>query len=134
VASRALAILHASIYDTVNGIVQSHEPYFVTWKAPSSASLEAATSAAAHQVLVSLFPANVEDFEKFHEATLARVPNGPRKRRGVEWGESVADQILLWRTSDNADAVVAPPTGSGPGVWQPTPPGFGAYLLPQWGW
>jgi hypothetical protein len=29
VASRALAILHASIYDAVNGIVRSHEPYFV---------------------------------------------------------------------------------------------------------
>jgi hypothetical protein len=28
VASRALAILHASIYDAVNGIVRSHEPYF----------------------------------------------------------------------------------------------------------
>ena len=29
VASRALAILHASVYDAVNGIVRSHKPYFV---------------------------------------------------------------------------------------------------------
>jgi hypothetical protein len=29
VASRTLAILHASIYDAVNGISRSHEAYFV---------------------------------------------------------------------------------------------------------
>jgi hypothetical protein len=29
VASRALAILHASIYDAVNGIARTHEPYLV---------------------------------------------------------------------------------------------------------
>lgn len=29
--------------------------------------------------------------------------------------------------------VVAPPSGSGPGDWQATPPAFASYLLPQWG-
>ena len=133
VASRALAILHVSIYDAVNGIVRSHAPYFVKGEPPASASLEAATSAAAHTVLVTLFPGNAETFEDLHEATLARIRNGPHKRRGLEWGESVADQILLWRASDNADAAVTPPSGNGPGAWQPTPPLFAPYLLPQWG-
>lgn len=133
VASRALAILHASIYDAVNGIGRSHEPYFVKGKPPASASLEAATSAAAHKVLVTLFPGNAETFEDLHEATLARIRNGPHKRRGLEWGESVADQILLWRASDNADAALTPPSGNGLGAWQPTPPLFAPYLLPQWG-
>ena len=26
-----------------------------------------------------------------------------------------------------------PPVGTGPGAWEPTPPAFAAYLLPQWG-
>jgi membrane-associated phospholipid phosphatase len=99
----------------------------------SSASLEAATSAAALKVLVTLFPGNAETFEDLHEGTLARIRNGPHKRRGLEWGESVADQILLWRASDNADAAVTPPSGNGPGAWQPTPPLSAPYLLPQWG-
>ena len=42
-ASRALAILHASIYDSVNGIRRTHQPYLVTGHVPASAS-EAADS------------------------------------------------------------------------------------------
>src|SRR5437867_7606332 len=41
-ASRALAILHASIYDAVNGIARRHEPYLVQSVVPSSASKDAA--------------------------------------------------------------------------------------------
>jgi membrane-associated phospholipid phosphatase len=134
VASRALAILHASIYDAVNGIVRSHEPYFAKGKAPRSASQEAAASAAAHKVLIALFPDYAESFEELHEATLAGIRHGPHKRRGLEWGESVAEQILVWRDTDKSDDDdVVPPQGSGPGVWKPTPPGFAEYLLPQWG-
>jgi membrane-associated phospholipid phosphatase len=133
VASRALAILHASIYDAVNGIVRSHEPYFAKGKAPRSASQEAAASAAARKVLIALFPDYAESFEEVHEATLAGIRQGTHKRRGLEWGESVADQILSWRAKDNSDAFVEPPGGDGPGVWKRTPPGFLPYLLPQWG-
>ena len=37
-ASRALAILHAAIYDAVNGIRRTHESYRVTSAIPRSAS------------------------------------------------------------------------------------------------
>ena|ERR1043165_8443429 len=40
VASRGLAILHAAIYDAVNGIVRTHEPYLVPSDGPASASHE----------------------------------------------------------------------------------------------
>ena len=93
-ASRALAILHTSVYDAVNGILWTHEPYFVEEKGPTNASEEAAASAAAHKVLITLFPTSAATFDQLHEATLAGIRNGSRKRRGVEWGESVADQIL----------------------------------------
>src|SRR5205809_844691 len=55
-ASRALAILHGSIYDAVNGITRTHEAYFVPSAVSASASKEAAASAAAHQALVDVFP------------------------------------------------------------------------------
>src|SRR4051812_37363461 len=51
-AARALAMLHASIYDAVNGIKRTHAVYHVPGNVPSSASVEAAASAAAHAVLV----------------------------------------------------------------------------------
>jgi PAP2 superfamily len=133
VASRSLAILHVSIYDAVNGIAHTHERYLVPSVAPATASREAAASAAAHKALVNLFPANAASFDALHAAILATIPDGPRKRVGIIWGEFVATVILAVRDHDGHDAVIPPPGGSGPGVWIPTPPGFLPYLLPQWG-
>jgi len=133
IASRNLAILHASIYDAVNGIARTNEPYLVQSAAPASASRPAAASAAAHQALVDLFPANASSFDALHVAILAGIPDSPHKRAGIVWGEFVANQILAARANDGSNAVVPPPVGSGPGVWVPTPPAFLPYLLPQWG-
>ena len=133
IASRSLAILHASIFDAVNGITRSYEQYFVPSVVPASASREAAASAAAHESLVNLFPANIANFDALHAAILATIPSGPQKTSGIAWGESVANQILAARANDGSNAVVPPPGGSGPGVWVPTPPAFLPYLLPQWG-
>ena len=133
IASRSLAILHVSIYDAVNGIARTHEPYLVQSAVPASASREAATSTAAHGALVSLFPAAAPGFDALHAAILAAIPDGPQKTAGIVWGEFVANQILAARANDGSDAIVPPPGGSGPGVWVPTPPAFLPYLLPQWG-
>ena len=133
VASRDLAILHAAIYDAVNGISRAHQAYFVESAVPASALPEAAASAAAHAVLISLFPVNAADFDDLHAATLGAIPDGPQKDMGVKCGKSVAANILAWRAGDGSDAMVDPPSGSGPGEWVPTPPAFAGYLLPQWG-
>src|SRR6266511_2430097 len=134
IASRSLAILHVSIYDAVNGIARTHEPYLVESAVPGSASREAAASAAARDALVNLFPANASTFDALHAAILAAIPNGPQKTAGIVWGEYVASQILVARANDGWNATVPPPPdGSGPGVWVPTPPAFLPYLLPQWG-
>jgi hypothetical protein len=132
IASRALAMLHASIYDAINGIARTHEPYFVQSAVPSSASKEAAASAAAHKILAALFPAQAPGFDALHAATLATLSDGPRKSHGVAWGESVAGHILALRANDNSQTSVPLALGSGPGAWQPTPPGFAPFLLPQW--
>jgi hypothetical protein len=133
VASRALAILHVVIYDAVNGIARTHEPYAVDGAVPASASKEAAASAAAHLVLVALFPAQAISFDDLNAATLAAIADGPHKNRGVAWGEAVAREILALRAHDGSDTVVASPPFSGAGFWQPTPPANAPYLLPQWG-
>ena len=133
IASRSLSILHVSIYDAVNGIARTHKPYLVQSAVPASASREAAASAAAHDALVNLFPANASSFDTLHAAILAAIPDGPHKTAGIVWGEFVASQILAARANDGSNAIVQPPGGSGPGVWVPTPPLFLPYLLPQWG-
>ncbi|PYK65211.1 MAG: hypothetical protein DME50_09420 [Verrucomicrobia bacterium] len=133
IASRSLAILHVSMYDAVNGIDRTHEPYLVQSEVPASASREAAASAAAHQALVNLFPAAASSFDTLHAAILGAIPDGPQKTAGIVWGEFVANQIPAARANDGWNATVPPPGGSGPGVWVPTPPAFLPYLLPQWG-
>lgn len=157
-ASRTLAMLHVSIYDAVNGISRTHEPYLVRStvpasasaralrgldrareenpghsKVPASASKEAAASAAAHLVLSALFPTNTAAFDALHARTLAGIRTGPQKRMGIVWGQKVGSLVLAARADDGSDATVAPPPALGPGDWVPTPPAFAPYLLPQWG-
>src|SRR5882724_12950105 len=124
IASRSLAIAHVAIYDAVNGIARTHEPYLVPSAVPASASREAAASAAAHDALVNLFPAAASSFDALYAAILATISDGPQKVAGIVWGEFVANQILAARANDGSDAIVPPPGGSGPGVWVPTPPAF----------
>ena len=132
VAARNLAILHVAIYDAVNGIYRTHEPYLTAGLVPASASVEAAANAAAHRALVSLFPANQGAFDAEYAAALERVGDSPQKTAAIIWGEYVANQILAYRADDGATDIVPPPDRSGAGLWMPTPPAYAPYLLPQW--
>src|SRR5437867_3040333 len=64
----------------------------------------------------------------------AAVENSESISRGIEWGQTVADAIWNWRSTDG----LAPPPppffgGSDVGQWRPTPPGFLAGAVPQFG-
>jgi hypothetical protein len=55
--TRSFAIMHAAIYDAVNAIDASHRPYLVRISGVSRfASQDAAAAAAAHDVLVQMYP------------------------------------------------------------------------------
>src|SRR5437764_4419596 len=120
IASRSLAILHVSIYDAVNGIDRTHEPYLVQSEVPASASREAAASAAAHEALVNLFPSAASSFDTLYVAILATIPDGPHKVAGIVWGEFVANQILDARANDGWNATMLPPVASRARVRVPT--------------
>jgi hypothetical protein len=53
-------------------------------------------------------------------------------RRGIEWGQTVADAIWAWRSNDGF-AQTPPPFmgGNAPGEWRPTPPSSAPGLTPQ---
>jgi len=56
-ATRSFAIMRAAIYDAVNAIQGTREPYLVHLNGvPANTSQEAATASAAHEVLVALYP------------------------------------------------------------------------------
>ena len=131
-AARALAILHTSIYDTVNGITQTRERYLVAGKPSGAASTEAAVAAAAHLALVRLFPAQQGTFDTAYQKALAALANSPEKNNGVHWGEWVANIILVARSTDGGDEAIDYTPKDSPGEWQPTPPANAPALLPQW--
>src|SRR5712664_4204393 len=93
--TRSFAIMHAAIYDAVNAIDRTHTPYLVELSGVSRrASPEAATAAAAHSVLVALYPQLQAMLELQLEASLAAIPDGPHKRMGIHVGQIVAERIL----------------------------------------
>ena len=87
-------------------------------------SPEAAAAAAAHDVLVALLPDQQADLDTKYAASLAAIADGPAKTNGISVGQQAAAGILSFRANDGRDVVVPYTPGSGPGVWNPTPPGF----------
>jgi membrane-associated phospholipid phosphatase len=131
VASRALAITQAAVYDSVNAIDRSFEPYHADVRASHGASLEAAAAQAAHDTLAALFPNQSSTFDSALAADLVGIPPG-RARQGTDVGSEVARQILEWRSTDGSGATVNYTPGTDPGDWQPTPPANLPALAPQW--
>jgi hypothetical protein len=132
--TRNFAILHAAIYDAVNAIDRSHEPYLIFARAPRDASETAAADAAAHTALVGLYPALQGTLDGTYVAELAKVPDGPAKDKGVQLGDQVARDLLAIRAGDGSSST--PPTfvpGSNPGDFRPTPPNFPAAVFTTWG-
>jgi membrane-associated phospholipid phosphatase len=132
--TRNFAILHAAIYDAVNSIDRSHEPYLISVRAPRDASETAAADAAAHTALVGLYPAQRNSLDSDYAAELAQVPIGPAKDKGIHLGEQVASDLLAIRANDGSN-VIPPPfvTGTNPGDYRPTPPNFPTPVFTTWG-
>jgi hypothetical protein len=124
--TRSFAILHAAIYDAVNAIDRKHRPYHVRLSGvPQGASQEAAAAAAAHEVLVALYPAFQAALDTALQESLAQIPDGNAKVQGIRIGQTVADRILALRSNDGSNAKPIPYVfGTAPGDYQSTPPNF----------
>src|SRR6202045_2121611 len=122
--TRSFAIMHAAIYDAVNAIDGTHKPYLVRLSASHLASQEAAAAAAAHEVLVKLYPNFQATLDAQLRQALAQLPNGGQAD-GVREGNTVADRLLALRTNDGSNAQPLPYIfGTAPGDYQSTPPNF----------
>jgi hypothetical protein len=124
--TRSFAMMHAAIYDAVNAIDRTHKPYLIRLSGvPRSASQDAAAAAAAHDVLVALYPTFQSTLDSQLQTSLAPIPEGADKSAGVQAGKTVAAQILALRKHDGSDAQPIPYVfGTAPGDYQSTPPNF----------
>jgi len=89
----------------------------------------AAFASALHDTLLAQVPSQQPQLDAALAATLAGIPDGHRKSRGIEAGQDEAAAVLAERAGDGLDtaSVEKPftPPPPAPGVWQPTPPTFG---------
>src|SRR4051794_16606148 len=124
--ARNMALVHVAMFDAINSIERTYEPYFVNVPAPSDASLEAAAAQAAHDTLAALYPTRQAIFDAALAGDLAGIPLAPAQQ-GILVGQQVAQQILTLRSNDGAAAIVPyVPPNTDPGQWQPTAPDFSA--------
>jgi hypothetical protein len=138
--ARVYVLMHAAIFDAVNGIKLHYTPYHVDLDGPEGASTRAAAIQAAYVVLVSLFPSQKSTFDAERAASLASLADDADDgsgdemniTRGLNWGELVANDILTWRSTDGFSRVLPRVIGGlGPGRWRPTPPQFLPMVFPQ---
>ena len=124
--TRSFAIMHAAIYDAVNAIERSHEPYLVELgRVPATASRDAAASVAAHDVLSALYPTFQATLDAQLSQELTALPADANTTQGEDLGHAVAAAILDLRRDDGSAAQPIPFSFvNAPGRYQSTPPNF----------
>jgi len=136
---RFAAIVSSSVFDAVNGVERRYVPVHVAADAPRGASQRAAAVQAAYAALMHIYPTQAAMLNARRDESLAAiagadaVENSVSIARGVEWGQSVADAIWAWRSTDGFTP--APPPFLGfpliDGKWRPTPPANAPGAGPQ---
>jgi len=139
IMSRVGAIVQVSVFEAVNGIERRYTSvHSVSVEPVPGASRRAAAVQAAYAALVKLYPTQKPTFDANLATSLAAISSGPAAEnsesiaRGIDWGQTIADAIWTWRSTDGFTP--APPPflgGTAVGQWRPTPPGFLPGAAPQ---
>jgi hypothetical protein len=125
-ASRAMAIVHIAIFDTINAILGGYQSYTGIDSAPHPVSTVAAVAQAAHDTLVSLFPSQKAAFDQDLAEDLLRANSDKQKSNGIAFGKQIAAAILASRVSDGSEKPevhlgVDYSTSDLPGHWRQDP-------------
>jgi hypothetical protein len=120
------AMVQGAVYDAVNAIDRSHQPYLVQPASNPTDSKEAAAATAAFRVLVGIFPGQIGTLQPLYDAYIAALPDNPSgsKAAGIAIGEATASAMLTNRMNDGRFGPSPTPHPLAPGIWRPTPPNF----------
>ena len=128
-----MGFVQAAVYDAVVGIEGRYQPYRFHAHPPHPTSAQAAAVAAAHKVLVTYVPSAQATLDAAYAASLARLPDGKAKTRGIAFGNRAADNLIRLREGDGRNAPILFTQPPAPGVWRPTPPAFAPMVDPWLG-
>jgi len=101
-ASRAMAIIHIAIFDSVNAVLGGYQSYTGIQPVKPPVSLDAAVAQAAHDALAALYPSQAPAFDSLLSDDLAKVSNKNERSNGVSLGQRAAAAILALRTNDGS--------------------------------
>jgi len=121
-AMRMAATVNTAMFDARNGSRRHYTPIHVTETALPGTHRRAAVVQAACVTLKAFYLGQTARFDRQRAASLAAFDgeDAATVRRGIEWGERVAKQVLAWRATDGFDAPVPPFDGRGAvtGQWE----------------
>lgn len=132
VATRGMALMSIAMLDVVNAF-EGTASYLVSLSAPAGASVEAALSSAAYEVMRYLYPGQLAAIDGVQAAALDDIDDGQSKMDGVTFGALVGQAVVALREQDGWDTFIDYVPGSGAGAWQQTPPMYDVALGPHWG-
>jgi len=126
-------MMYLAMYDAVNSIDGTHEPYLIDYPAPAGASMEAAAVVAAHDVLLSIYPIRQSMLDNAMNADLALIPDGQSKSDGMTVGHAVAAAMVSARSNDGSSYDPVDAGQNVVGHWRPTWPDFRTGCHAAWG-
>ena len=125
-ASRAMAIVHIAMFDSVIAIKGGYKSYTGIVPAAQDASVNAAIATAAHDTLSALFPSQVPSFDAELSHDLKLIFPEQSKKHGIAVGQQAAAAILALREDDGSEhpeprVGIDFTTGDKPGQWRQDP-------------
>jgi hypothetical protein len=132
VTTRNMALISASVFDSVNGVKHEFRSFQVRPDAPPHASANAAAIQSAYDILIRLYPAQTASLTTKRDASIAALGAKEDQKaiqNGMAWGQTVADAIWADRLNDGISPPPPPFVGvlgivgtpAAIGVWRPTP-------------
>jgi PAP2 superfamily len=131
-AARHLAMMHVAVYDAVNAVHRTHRAFRFDPEVRPGTSERVAAAAAAHRVLVDVYPAYADQYDTMLAKTLDAAGISDGRDPALDLGQVVGRDTCKWRETDGAEKQVRFLHRHEPGDWNPTPPAFAAPLAPQW--
>jgi hypothetical protein len=118
--ARSVTMVHVAMFEAINAIEQRYKPYVMKVSPSPGASREAAAAAAAHAILMKLYPGQSASFHNAMTSSLSQIADGEAKRSGVSLGERVAQEIYNTRAAEMANSPNTYRPRTAPGVYVPT--------------
>ncbi|MCM3902686.1 MAG: vanadium-dependent haloperoxidase [Pyrinomonadaceae bacterium] len=100
--SRAMAIVHVAMFDSVNAIQGGYRSFTGIPRVHDNTSVDSAIAQSAHDTLVFLYPSQAATFDRELGEDLDDIPDGNAKARGIALGRRAAAAIVALKRNDGS--------------------------------